>query len=176
MPVWRSMFIIILLLDLTSFKFRVCKTISGKDKQLRQSEIIIGDFDLLSSVLYDLPKAKWIQGTWAGIDKLLPAIDKNRRLSCIITRFTGDYFGHVMAEYVIYSIVNHERKMEEVRTNQIAKLWAVEDKISNYRVLSDLNIGIMGIGQIGSRSVYVYFCVFVKVANVKLLQLEKFYM
>lgn len=140
---------------------------------MEQSEIIIGDFDLLSGILYDLPKAKWIQGTWAGIDKFLPAIDKNRQLPFIITRFTGDYFGRVMAEYVIYSVVSHERKMEEVRANQIAKLWTVEDRISNYRVLSDLNIGIMGMGQIGSRSVST-FCLFILVANFNCFSWKNF--
>ncbi|KAK9743901.1 D-isomer specific 2-hydroxyacid dehydrogenase, NAD binding domain [Popillia japonica] len=55
-----------------------------------------------------------------------------------------------MAEYVLSHIVNHERDYLNVYKNQNAKFWNRDGKIGDYRVISDLNIGILGLGQIGS--------------------------
>lgn len=119
---------------------------------MKESEIIIGDFDLLGPVLYDLPKAKWVQGTWAGVDKISTHIKQDNELPFIITRFSGKHFGRMMGEYVLSHVVNRERDFLKMYSNQNSRIWSGDGKIGDYRVISDLNIGIMGLGQIGSWS------------------------
>lgn len=128
--------------------------ILDKDDKLKSSEIIIADFDLLTPVLHNIPKTKWVQGTWAGVDKLMPYIQQDNLPAYIITRFSGKHFGRIMAEYVLSHIVNHERDYLNVYKNQNAKFWNRDGKIGDYRVISDLNIGILGLGQIGSWSMH----------------------
>ncbi|GJQ86442.1 hypothetical protein Trydic_g10349 [Trypoxylus dichotomus] len=123
---------------------------SDKDQKLKDSEIIVSDFDLLVPVIYDLPKSKWIQGTWAGVDKLIPSLKQDTAFPFVITRFSGQHFGRIMAEYVLSQIVLHERDYLKVYDNQVSKIWNRDGKISDYRVISDLNIGILGLGQIGT--------------------------
>jgi phosphoglycerate dehydrogenase-like enzyme len=57
-----------------------------------------------------------------------------------------------MGEYVIANIVNHERKLMDVHENQRSSLWSRDGKISDYRTISDLTIGILGAGTIGTES------------------------
>ncbi|XP_063902932.1 glyoxylate/hydroxypyruvate reductase A-like [Zophobas morio] len=121
------------------------------DIHFKKSEILICDFDLLGPYLYDLPSVKWVQGTWAGIDKLTPLIQKEKQLPYQITRFTGEHFGRIMSEYVVANIVNHERNFFQVRSNQDKQEWNRHGKITGYRVISDLTTGILGLGNIGSR-------------------------
>lgn len=64
--------------------------------------------------LYNLPKVKWIQGTWAGIDSLLPHINREAPPTYPITRTSGDNFGQLMGEYVIGNIIFWERNYFEV--------------------------------------------------------------
>ncbi|KAI4465918.1 2-hydroxyacid dehydrogenase-related [Holotrichia oblita] len=136
--------------EITSGVPNLCIQILDKDDKLKSSEIIVADFNLLAPVLYNLPKTKWVQGTWAGVDKLMPYIQQDNLPAFTITRYSGKHFGRIMAEYVLSHIVNHERDYLNVYKNQIAKCWKQDGKISDYRVISDLNIGILGLGQIGS--------------------------
>ncbi|XP_022903976.2 glyoxylate/hydroxypyruvate reductase A-like [Onthophagus taurus] len=142
----------LLLQELTSIlpkiNFKEVKTVT--DPLLKQSEIIICDYDLIAPVLNDLPNTKWIQGTWAGVDKLLPSVNPEKPLPFTITRFSGKHFGRMMSEYVISQIVSHERSFEQINMNQKESLWNQDGKFSEFRVISDLNIGVMGLGQIGS--------------------------
>jgi phosphoglycerate dehydrogenase-like enzyme len=57
-----------------------------------------------------------------------------------------------MGEYVIANIVNHERKLMAVYENQQSSIWIRDGKISDYRTISDLTIGILGTGTIGRDS------------------------
>ncbi|KAF2894254.1 hypothetical protein ILUMI_11915 [Ignelater luminosus] len=118
------------------------------ETNITNAEIIVGDYDLLAPHIYNLPKTKWVQGTWAGLDAIMPHI--NKPLPYLLTRFSGQHFGQMMAEYVITNIVNHERDFYAISENQKACNWSQDGNINNYRVISDLTIGIMGIGNIGS--------------------------
>lgn len=65
----------------------------------------------------------------------------------------------MMGEYVIANIVNHERNLMAVYENQQGSLWNRDGKISNHRSISDLTIGILGAGTIGTDSESKsYFC------------------
>jgi phosphoglycerate dehydrogenase-like enzyme len=58
----------------------------------------------------------------------------------------------MMGEYVVASIVKHERNLMAVYENQKSSLWNRDGKISNYRTIADLTIGILGAGTIGTHS------------------------
>lgn len=125
---------------------------SDTDKQFRESHIIIADYPLLAPYLYELPNAKWIQGTWAGVDKLLECVRPDQPPPFLITRFSGKHFGTLMSEYVIANIINRERAFFEIKENQNNSEWETDGKISDHRTLHDLTIGILGLGNIGNRS------------------------
>ncbi|CAG9768658.1 unnamed protein product [Ceutorhynchus assimilis] len=117
---------------------------------LETAEIIIGDYDLVGPHLYTLPKLKWYQGTWAGLDSLWPHILKNQLPKFPITRTSGDNFGRIMGEYVVGNIVFWERNLFKMRENQNNKLWDQNVCEHDHRTFADLEIGILGIGSIGN--------------------------
>ncbi|XP_017785412.1 PREDICTED: glyoxylate/hydroxypyruvate reductase A-like [Nicrophorus vespilloides] len=125
-----------------------CK--SANDEELRNAEIIIGDYDLIGPIVYDLKKVKLLHGTWAGVDKLLPFVDANNPPPFPVVRYSGEQFGRIISEYVVASIVNHERELFRVYENQRESNWCRDGTIMHHRIISDLNIGVMGIGSIGS--------------------------
>lgn len=133
------------------------KVTDPNDKALKESEIIVADFDLIGPFLNDLPKVKWIQGTWAGIDSLMPFI-KNNSLNFIISRFSGTSHGHLMAEYVVSNIINRERNAFINKENQCMKKWDPEICLENSRPIYELSIGIMGLGAIGTKVAEILHC------------------
>lgn len=125
--------------------------ITDKVQELKESEIIIADFDLLAPYAYDLRKTKWVQGTWAGIDALLPHIDIKNPPPYTITRFSGKYFGEIMAEYVIANVVNYERNFYFNYDNQKSSVWDQQNEW-NFRILNELTFAVLGMGSIGNKS------------------------
>lgn len=95
---------------------------------------------------------KWVQGTWAGIDALLPHIRSNEPPRFPISRFTGNHFGRLIGEYVVANITNFERKIFEMRENQNKQQWVRDENVIVYRAIYDLTIGILGTGSIGDKS------------------------
>ncbi|XP_018575144.1 uncharacterized protein LOC108913962 isoform X2 [Anoplophora glabripennis] len=121
------------------------------DEQFRKSHIIVGDYDLIGPHIYNLPHVKLVQGTWAGIDALIPHIRSNTPPTFPIVRFTGNHFGRLIGEYVVACIVNVERGIFEMKENQNKQQWVRKGKITEYRSIFDLTIGILGVGNIGDK-------------------------
>lgn len=121
------------------------------DTNLKQSKVIVADFDLIGPHLYNLPNVRWIQGTWAGTDALMPFINKSDPPKFPISRFSGDAFGALMGEYVLANVINYERDFFKVKDNQRKQMWSTDGKISDYRAIGDMTFGILGLGNIGSR-------------------------
>lgn len=120
---------------------------------MKNSEILIADFDLLAPFAYDLQQTKWVQGTFAGIDGLKPHVDFASPPNYAISRFSGDYFAQVMMEYVLASVINHERNFYQLFDNQKSKIWEDTDwEGTNNRNLKELVFGILGVGYIGNTS------------------------
>jgi len=116
-----------------------------------KDEIIIADLNLIGPHIYNLPQVKWIQGTFAGIDKLIPHIDKSKGpLKCQVTRFSGNYFGRMMSEYIVMAIVSFERDLKRSLKFQEIKEWNTSGNVGTYKSIADMTIGILGIGSIGS--------------------------
>lgn len=118
---------------------------------LQNAEIIVGDFNLIGPYLYTLPKIKWVQGTWAGLDALLPHVKKDNPPPFPITRTSGENFGQLMGEYVFANIVFWERNYFKVKENQNLQIWDKDACPHDHRSIKDLKIGILGTGAIGSR-------------------------
>lgn len=116
--------------------------------KLQETQIVLADPDILISHLDHLQSVKWVQTTWAGLDKLIPHL-KGREISCRITRYSDASFGLAISEFTVASIVNHERNQREQYENQKLKKWSQDGRISKHRLISDLTIGILGIGSIG---------------------------
>lgn len=127
---------------------------SENDEQLKKSHIIIADYDLLAPYIYKLPNLKWQQGTWAGIEIFLRKVQPNNPPPFTISRFTGKHYGTLISEYVIANIINFERAIYEISDNQKMCKWNRDGKISAYRPLPELTIGIMGLGSIGNISMF----------------------
>ncbi|XP_043663390.1 glyoxylate/hydroxypyruvate reductase A-like isoform X3 [Vespula pensylvanica] len=125
--------------------------LSEKDNvlsKLNKAEIMVADCDLLIPYLGKLPKLQWVQSTWAGLDYLNPFI-QDKQFDFILSRFSDKSFGLAMSEYVITQIVNFERDQKQQYENQKNSDWITDGKIKNHRLIRDLNIGILGLGNIG---------------------------
>ncbi|GLH06097.1 Glyoxylate/hydroxypyruvate reductase A [Gryllus bimaculatus] len=121
-------------------------------KQLQESEVIIADYNLIAPYLYCLPKARWVQGTWAGAEPIFKAYDASKPpLPFVISRFSGESFGAQMAEYVVAAVVNRERRFPYFRECQRSHFWDKNDMFVLDRSIQDLTFTVLGLGNIGDR-------------------------
>ncbi|XP_029175955.1 uncharacterized protein LOC114944278 [Nylanderia fulva] len=116
--------------------------------KLNAAEILVADCDLLVPYANKLTSVKWIQATWAGLEKFTSHVQNTER-NYVLTRFSGELFGLAMSEYVIAQIVNFERDQRQQYENQKLAVWKQEGKLINHRHIRDLTIGILGLGTIG---------------------------
>ncbi|GFY70933.1 hypothetical protein TNIN_300931 [Trichonephila inaurata madagascariensis] len=115
---------------------------------VKNAEVLVMDCTYLSELLYDLPKAKWIQTTWAGVELLMENVDKSKVPNFMLTRYMDSYFEELMSNYVIAQIINIERGMYTYRDEQKSATWS-RPFFPDFRVLSDLTVGILGAGNLG---------------------------
>lgn len=62
-----------------------------------------------------------------------------------------------MSEYVIAHIFNFERNQKQQYQNQKHNQWMKDGKISDHRLICDLSVGILGLGNIGKSSNYLFY-------------------
>ena len=67
-----------------------------------------------------------------------------------VCRFADTCFSELMAEYMVGCVLSHERKFDVMRDGQRQKRW-VHDQVSGGRTLSELKIGILGVGNMGKQ-------------------------
>ncbi|XP_003695020.1 uncharacterized protein LOC100864050 isoform X1 [Apis florea] len=116
--------------------------------KLQNADILITDCDLFLPYINKLPSLKWVQTTWAGIEPLASNL-KDKNINYSITRFSDKSFGLAMSEYVIAHIFNFERNQKQQYQNQKHNQWMKDGKISDHRLICDLSVGILGLGNIG---------------------------
>lgn len=124
---------------------------------LKDAEILITDNVFMDKLAYRLPKLKWIQGTYAGIeqstDKLNGEIFKLKgKVDFIATRFSGDSYGQMFLEYCISFFIAYERGFVHHISLQESKDWKKLRSATPipFRTLKDVTFAILGVGAIGS--------------------------
>ncbi|XP_070546764.1 glyoxylate/hydroxypyruvate reductase A-like [Ptychodera flava] len=130
----------------------LCKKLSEKEMQvLQEAEILLTDPLTVATLLYELPKLKWMQCTWAGVDDIFNHLDRSRPFPTYkLTRF-GGVFGMHMKEYVLGYIIAHQRNFRQLWEYQNKAKWfnISQTDVPFYTLLSKLSIGILGVGEIG---------------------------
>ena len=105
-------------------------------------EIAFGEPNLIRDALPHLPRLKWAQSTWAGVDPLLgPAV----RHEYVLTNVRGVY-GGLMSEFVFSYLLAHERRIFQRLEAQKNKIW--DDSVTGR--VQGKTIGLIGVGSIGA--------------------------
>lgn len=118
---------------------------------VKDAEILFCDNTSVGQLMYSLPKLKWIHTVWAGVDSIFNCLNPNKPLpTFILTRYGDSKYGDTMAEYFLAQIINNEKSLYQMWDNQKLNKWRTEVFI-NSRSVSELTVGIMGIGVLGSR-------------------------
>lgn len=86
------------------------------------------------------PNLKAVFSLGAGVDHLLS--DDTIPPHLPIVRMVDKSITDGMVQYVVMAVINHHRRMHEMRTNQAERIWQKLD-------LSNPQIGIMGMGGLG---------------------------
>lgn len=119
--------------------------------QEKEMKVLIADSNLLSEVMYELPGVEWVQGTWAGFDKVLANYVPEKPLPYVISRNAGPHFGQMMSEYVVTNLVALNRDFRCVWQMQTQQTWHRIGDVMDYPIIRDFEkISILGIGLIGN--------------------------
>lgn len=105
-------------------------------------DVLLAQPDLASAYLELGGEVPWIQSTWAGIDKLIPAA----RGSKLIVTGVKDVFGPQMAEYVFAFLLQESRSLAFFAREQSLHRWSPRRPQS----LAGQTMVILGTGTIGS--------------------------
>ena len=117
-------------------------------EKLKSADILVTDCDLFLPYTDKLPSLKWAQVTWAGVENLV-SNSQDKQINYVVTRFSSKAFGLAMSEYVIAHIFNFERNQRQQYKNQKQRQWIKSGKILSHRLICDLSVGILGLGNIG---------------------------
>ncbi|HEY9152042.1 MAG TPA: D-2-hydroxyacid dehydrogenase [Anaerolineales bacterium] len=105
-------------------------------------EIVFGEPRLMRDLLASLPRLRWAQSMYAGVEQLL---DPSLRRNYLLTNARG-VFGGLMSEYVFGYLLNHERRIFERYQAQQEHRWDG----STTGMLRGKTIGLLGVGSIGA--------------------------
>ncbi len=103
--------------------------------------VIYGIPYLINEYIHLAQNLEWVQSTFAWVDALM---QKDLRQDYILTN-VKDVYGAIMAEYVLWYILLHEKNILWNIENQKNKDWDQK----SYPSLDRKTIGIMGTGSIG---------------------------
>lgn len=117
-------------------------------EKLKEADILVTECRFFVPYMDKLPSLKWVQATSAGVEQLMPNL-KNNSVNYTVTRFSDQAFGTAMGEYVVAHIFNFERDQRQQYENQRNSQWGIDGKISDHRLICDLTVGILGLGNIG---------------------------
>ncbi|XP_076366480.1 glyoxylate/hydroxypyruvate reductase A-like isoform X2 [Tachypleus tridentatus] len=84
-----------------------------------------------------------------GMEPLIQFMDPQKpEPPFAVTRYADMNVGNLLAEYVVGQLINNERKFYQNWESQKQKTWDFHKR--EYRILSELTIGIFGAGNLGS--------------------------
>jgi phosphoglycerate dehydrogenase-like enzyme len=124
------------------------------------ASVILGDPDRLERVLDEGPlwsDLNWIACTFSGVDRLcsgqaVQQLQDAERLGMDVTRHVG--LGPTISEYVIAHIISKERDFVGLMEAQRERRWSTTSAgpqaHHSYRTISEISVGIMGLGTIGT--------------------------
>ncbi|XP_074097904.1 glyoxylate/hydroxypyruvate reductase A-like [Cotesia typhae] len=121
---------------------------STESLKLDDVEIMIADCRYLPKIKGKLNNIKWIQSISAGVEQLIE-LRHEKNINFVITRFVDETYGLDMAEYIVMQIVAFERRQREEYETLKSAVWPHNSMFVSRRLISQMNIGIMGIGNIG---------------------------
>jgi glyoxylate/hydroxypyruvate reductase A len=93
----------------------------------------------------ELPNLKWMHSLWAGVEKLVAELGET---APPIVRLVDGELSRVMAEAVLAWTHYLQRDMPAYRTQQSQGIW----KELDYRHPSDMTIGVLGLGELGTEA------------------------
>lgn len=116
--------------------------------ELAQIEVIIGEPS--AEVLLKAKNLRWLQTTWAGVDKYVPVLKElvhleSSKKDLFFTNASGA-FGTIISEYVIGSIISLYRSFPKYWENQSRHIW---QKIEHSDTIFGKKVLILGCGDIG---------------------------
>ncbi|XP_035224312.1 glyoxylate/hydroxypyruvate reductase A-like [Stegodyphus dumicola] len=111
---------------------------------IKNAEVAVCDGALLANAYKSMPNLKWAHCTWAGVDPVIKSIPEKPHF--VLTRHGGEAFSRLIAEYVVCQILNCERNFKAYIIAQETETWLDSDVIRYYRSLDELNVGILGVG------------------------------
>ncbi len=127
--------------NLPDLNVRLAKTPEAGKRHVADAAIILGLPAWVAGLLPAAKKLKWVQSIFAGVDALCrPGLRTDYRLTGV-----KDFFGPLISEHVFAFVLALERHLFEIRGNQKKSLW----RDIPYRSLSELTIGVCGLGSIG---------------------------
>jgi phosphoglycerate dehydrogenase-like enzyme len=110
--------------------------------QAGDCDIALGEPSLLARVVPAMPRLRWAQSTWAGVEPLLaPTLGRDY----VLTTACG-VFGGLMSEYVFGYLIAHERRILERFASQREGRWDTTAP----GTLFDKRVGLLGVGSIGA--------------------------
>lgn len=106
------------------------------------SDILVGDPVRAVEALPGLSRLRWVQLTWAGVERML---DPALRRDYVLTNIRG-VFGPLMSEYVFGYLLMHERKSLTRLEAQRERRWDA----TLPGTLRGKTLGLVGVGSIGA--------------------------
>lgn len=95
-------------------------------------------------VFKEYPNLKCISSMGAGVDHVLK--DPELPESAQVTRVTDEYLTRDMADFTIALIMNHLRGLSFYKVREASQEW----KPKSYLRISDVRVGVMGVGVLGA--------------------------
>lgn len=120
---------------------------ADEENIIENAEVLFADNPVIMNVAFNARKLKWAASTWAGVDNVMKELSTKKPPSFTLTRMGGAY-DKIMSEYVLGYVLAKERSIIELAKEQEKRTWK-RSEYSNYRPLSDVTIGILGVGSIG---------------------------
>ena len=106
------------------------------------ADLVFGEPSLIRHILPRLPRLRWVQSTWAGVE---PLLDPALRRDYTLTNARG-VFGGLMSEYVFGYLLAHERLILQKHASQREGKWDPAPP----GTLRGKHIGLVGVGSIGA--------------------------
>jgi len=130
------------------------------DRELAQrTDFLIAEHNVLGPLLQygSEERLQFVQNTWAGVDSLVRSVQMTGSCPTLpMARFSHPAFSQLMAEYCLVSVISMERSFPHLHSSQAKKEWNLSAEVRNYRSLSELTVGILGVGQMGKTTAKIF--------------------